>query len=50
MVAGGVGWEANRAGLLFASAVFLLITGALYRNPERQVRATVQEATSWRTS
>lgn len=50
IVAGGVGWEANRAGLLIAAAVFLLITGVLYRKPERQVRATVQEATSWRTS
>ena len=46
IVAGGAGWEANRAVLLLAAAVFLLITGVLYRNPERQVRATVQEATS----
>lgn len=45
IVAGGAGWEANRAGLLLAAAVFLLVTGVLYRNPERQVRAAVQEAT-----
>jgi len=46
IAAGGPGWEVNRAVLLLAAAVFLLITGALYRNPERQVRATLQEATS----
>lgn len=43
--AAGTGWEANRAVLLLAAVALLAMTCVLYRNPERQVRATVREVT-----